>query len=160
MSLPLKRRMARVALLVAAAAPVIGLGASSASAVGLPQATDLGGLSNTDAASALGGNVDDTAHQAVGVANTTGGNAAKNLVPATTKTLDGAGQTLTPVAKKTVGNTADQVGRVAGHTAESAQGGEGLTGQLPTSGLSGTQLPTQGLHNGPMLPPINGLPAV
>jgi hypothetical protein len=152
--------MARVALLVAAAAPVIGLGAGSASAMGLPQAADLGGLSNTDAASALGGNVDDAAHQAVGVANQTGGEAAKNLVPATAKTLNGAGQAVTPVARKTVSEAADQVGRTAGHAAESAQGGEGLTDRLPTHGLSTAQLPTQGLYQGPMLPAVDGLPSV
>ena len=55
MSLPLKRRIARVALVVAAAVPVVGLGSAAASAATLPQATDLGGLSSSDAASTLGG---------------------------------------------------------------------------------------------------------
>ena len=48
MSFPLKRRIARAALLVAAAAPVIGMGATAASAAGQPQAAGLGGLSKLD----------------------------------------------------------------------------------------------------------------
>ncbi len=159
MSHPLKRRMARVALLVAAAAPVIGLGAASASAAGLPQVTDLGGLSSTDAASTLGGNVDDATHQAVGVADQTGGNAAEHLVPATGSSVQHAGTALTPVARKTVSDTTGQVGHVAGQAAHSAQGGQGLTPQLPTHGLPAAQLPTGALHNGPMLP-VNNLPGV
>lgn len=159
MSHPLKRRMAQAALLVAAAAPVIGLGAGTASAAGLPQAADLGGLSSTDAASALGGNVDGATHQAVGVANDAGRDAQDTLVPAAHKTVESAGRTLAPAAQKTVGDAAGQVGQATGHTTRSANGG-GLTGLAgPLHGVSTSQLPTESLRNGPMLP-VNGLPAV
>ncbi len=126
MSLPLKRRMARVALLVAAAAPVIGMGAASASAAGLPQVSDLGGLSTTDAASNVGGNVDGAAHQAVGVVDKTGSGAAKTLVPAAGQTVAGTGKTLAPVAKNAVG----QVG-------STAKSGGALSGGVPVKGLPG-----------------------
>ncbi len=127
MSLPLKRRMARVALLVAAAAPVIGLGATSASAVALPEATGLGGLSSMDSAANLGGSADAATHNAVGMVGDAGGSAAKTLVPTTSQTLGGASQSITPVAGKAVGDATGQVGQVAGQAAK-AGGGQGLTG--------------------------------
>lgn len=120
MSFPLKRRMARVALLVAAAAPVVAMGAGTASAAGLPQLTDLGGLSSADTASHLTGGVDST---------------AKTLTPAAGQTLDTAGRTVTPLAGKTLGDATGQVGHLAGHG--KAGHGTGLTGQLPTGSLGG-----------------------
>ncbi|MDI5970451.1 ATP-binding protein [Streptomyces sp. SL13] len=157
MSHPLKRRMAQAALLIAAAAPVIGLGAGTASAAGLPQAADLGGLSSTDAASALGDNVDGATHQAVGVANVTGRDAQQTLLPAAQKTVVSAGRTMAPAAQKTVGDAAGQVGQATGHTAQTAKGGSGLTDKLPLHGLSTGGLTTQGQQNGPMIP-AGGLP--
>lgn len=129
MSLPLKRRMARAALLVAAAAPVIGMGATTASAAALPQTADLGGLSHTDAASHLGGTLDSTTHRTVGSA---GG------------TLDSAGRTIKPAAQKTVGGAAGQVGRTVGHGTGAVQGGQGLT-HLPPAGLQTGGIPPKGL---------------
>lgn len=158
MSNPLKRRMTRVALLVAAAAPVLGIGATAANAAALPQATDLGGVSSMDAASALGGNVDNATHQAIGVAGRTGDSAQKTLIPAAQESAASAGRTLTPAAEKTVGEAAGQVGQAAGRTAQSS-GGHGVAGSLPLSGVSSPQLPTQDLHAGPNLP-VSGLPAL
>lgn len=138
MSHPLKRRMAQAALLVAAAAPVIGLGAGTASAAGLP---DLGGLSSTDAASALGSGLDGATHSAMGVASDAGHNAQATLVPAAHRTVESAGETLVPAAQKTVGDAAGQVGQATGHAAQ------------------GATRPAQGEQNGPMLP-VGGLPAL
>ncbi len=150
MSHPLKRRMAQVALLVAAAAPVIGLGAGTASAAGLPQAADLGGISSADAAAALGGTVDGATHQASGLADRAGGDAQQSLLPAAQQTAESAGHHLAPAAQKTLGDTAGQAGKATGGTA-----GGGLTGGLPLNGVA----PGDALHNGPMLP-VGALPAV
>jgi len=139
MSLPLKRRIARAALLVAAAAPVIGLGAQGASAAGLPQVAELGGLSQADAVSAL--NVGNTAHKAAGVADTTGRSAARNLVPATGKTVDTAGRTLTPAAQRTVGDAAGGLGRATGRAVTPAHGGKGSVD--PLHGVTTGKLPVQ-----------------
>ncbi|MBH0244931.1 hypothetical protein I3W98_21880, partial [Streptomyces cavourensis] len=66
MSLPLTRRIARTALLIAAgAAPVVGA-AGAASAAELPRTPDLGGLTALDGAG-LGNTVDGAARLEVGV---------------------------------------------------------------------------------------------
>ncbi|NEB56811.1 ATP-binding protein, partial [Streptomyces griseus] len=72
MSLPLTRRIARAALLIAAgAAPVVGA-AGAASAADLPAAPDLGKLTALDGAG-LGSTVDSTVQQGTQAAGDTGG---------------------------------------------------------------------------------------
>ncbi|MFI9118333.1 ATP-binding protein [Streptomyces bikiniensis] len=124
MSLPLTRRIARAALLVAAgAAPVVGA-AGSASALdhGLAPTGALGSLTAVDVAEA--GSTVDGASQA------------------TTDVVGQAGEAAAPVAEKVAGDaagtTAGQVvGKTAGAAAESA---EGPTGGALGGGLGG--LPT------------------
>ncbi|MEU6171106.1 ATP-binding protein [Streptantibioticus parmotrematis] len=135
MSLPLKRRIARAALLVAAAAPVVGLGAGSASAAGLPHTPDLGGLTNLDSASNLSGKADGLAHKAAGVVNEAGGNAAKTLAPAARQTVSETTGTLSKAAKD-----------------------NHLTDQLPVHGLTGNTLPTKDLHSTAESLPVSSLP--
>ncbi|GAA2725849.1 MULTISPECIES: ATP-binding protein [Streptomyces] len=134
MSLPLTRRIARVALLVAAgAAPVVGA-AGSASAADLVKAPDaLGGLSSVDSAN-LGNNLDSTSHQAGSVAQGVGAKA----VHTTTSTVGKATKEHVPAAQKAVGQVAGGAGKAVGETAK----GVTKTG-LPTQGL-----PTQGLPLG------------
>ena len=93
MSLPLTRRIARAALLIAAgAAPVVGA-AGSASAVDLQQAAPLGSLTALDA-DGVGGTVDGASEQVSDVAGTTGGAAVKKAAPAAGKTLGSATDSL------------------------------------------------------------------
>ncbi|WP_310722744.1 ATP-binding protein [Streptomyces sp. N2A] len=95
MSLPVTRRIARAALLVAAgAAPVIAA-AGTASAANLPvKAPDLvGGLTAPLDSHKTGDTLDRAAHQGVGVLNEAGNKAATKLAPALVETAG-------PVVKK------------------------------------------------------------
>ncbi|MGI5402714.1 ATP-binding protein [Streptomyces sp. CA-135486] len=138
MSLPLTRRIARAALLIAAgAAPVVGA-AGSASAVELPQAP-LGGLTALDA-DGLSGTVDGATQKTSTLAGNTGGEAVKQTLPAAGKTVGKAGKTATPAAQKAAGDTAGSAGQVVGETAGTATGSLG-GGGLPTDALAGGGLP-------------------
>lgn len=134
MSLPLTRRIARTALLIAAgAAPVVGA-AGAAGAAELPQTPDLGGLTSVEG-SGLGKTVEGAATPAAATAAEAGGKVVGTTLPVATKTLGEAGGKAAPAAKKTVGKAAkgdavDTLGKTA-------------TGALPTDALGG--LPTQGL---------------
>ncbi|WSV68097.1 ATP-binding protein [Streptomyces sp. NBC_01012] len=89
MSLPLTRRIARAALLIAAAAPVVGA-AGAAGAAGLPQTPALGGLTQLDGAG-LSSTLDSTSKQGSQVANETGGKVVGTALPAAGQTLEKAG---------------------------------------------------------------------
>ncbi|MFI1867705.1 ATP-binding protein [Streptomyces jumonjinensis] len=134
MSLPLTRRIARAALLIAAgAAPVVGA-AGSASAVDLQQATPLGGLSSVDAES-LGGTLDSTAAQATELAGSTGGNTVAQAVPTAGKSVGKVGGTAAPALQKTAGEVSDGATGILG-------GGAGnVTGALPADTLPLKGLP-------------------
>ncbi|MFI9495265.1 MULTISPECIES: ATP-binding protein [Streptomyces] len=93
MSLPLTRRIARAALIVAAAAPVVGA-AGAASAAGLPQTPALGGLTSLDGAG-VGNTLDSASKQGAEVAGETGGKVVGTTLPAAGKTLKKAGSTVT-----------------------------------------------------------------
>ncbi|MFD3919772.1 ATP-binding protein [Streptomyces sp. NPDC058595] len=144
MSLPLTRRIARAALLVAAgAAPVVGA-AGSASAATLPQAADLGGVSRLDGA-ALGSTLDSGAQKATGVAGEAGSDAVASSVPAAGKTLGGVARKATPVAQRAAGEAAGGAGETLGDAATSV-----TENGLPTDSLGG------GLPTGKL--PVNTLP--
>ncbi|MER7666137.1 ATP-binding protein [Streptomyces sp. NPDC096193] len=148
MSLPLTRRIARAALLIAAgAAPVVGA-AGSASAVDLPQAP-VGSLTALDA-EGVTGTLDGAAQKSTEVAGQTGGSAVKKAVPAAGKTVGKTGKTATPVAQKAAGDAAGSAGDVLGETAGGATQSLG-GGGLPTDGLAGGGLPTDQL-------PVKDLP--
>ncbi|MFJ8541416.1 ATP-binding protein [Streptomyces sp. NPDC093586] len=77
MSLPLTRRIARAALLVAAgAAAGVGAAGSASAAPGLPATPNLGGLSTLDGAN-VGKTVDGAAQNVTKAGGDTGGKAAK-----------------------------------------------------------------------------------
>ncbi|MDF3291974.1 ATP-binding protein [Streptomyces silvisoli] len=137
MSLPLKSRIARAAVLVAAAAPVIGMGASAAQAAELPATNGLSGLSSPETIH----NADTTAHKAVGVVNEAGSNAAKTVLPAATNAVSKTGQSAGPAANKLVGQANQTAGNVVGGAAKSA-----TASKLPTSNLpvGGADLPSLG----------------
>ncbi|GGX40269.1 ATP-binding protein [Streptomyces fructofermentans] len=142
MSLPLTRRIARAALLIAAgAAPVVGA-AGSASAAELPAAPDLGGLTSLDTA---GSSLDGATRHATGLAGNPGGKAVKKAVPATGKTGGKAVKKATPAAQKAAGDVAGTASGVLGDAAESAGGG------LPTDAVGKGALPAESL-------PLKGLP--
>ncbi|WP_328719580.1 ATP-binding protein [Streptomyces sp. NBC_00247] len=136
MSLPLTRRIARAVLLIAAAAPVIGA-AGAASAAGLPQTPDLGGLTNLDSAN-LSSTLDGTAQQGAKTLNETGGKLVGTAVPVAAKTVNQAGELVAPEAKDKAGKTTGQAAEVLGGTANKATGGslpvERLAGALPLGG--------------------------
>ncbi|MCX4674489.1 ATP-binding protein [Streptomyces sp. NBC_01433] len=143
MSLPLTRRIARAALLIAAgAAPVVGA-AGAAGAAELPPAPDLGGLTSLDGAG-LGDTVDSAAQQGTKTVGETGGRLVGTAIPAVGKTVGKAGAVAVPAAQKTVGETAGHTGELVGSTATAA-----TAGGLPTDSLGG------GLGGGL---PLKGLP--
>ncbi|MFD4766546.1 ATP-binding protein [Streptomyces niveus] len=144
MSLPLTRRIARAALLIAAgAAPVVGA-AGSASAAALPQTADLGGVSQLDGA-ALGNTLDNGARQATGIAGEVGAETVRTSVPAAGETLGGVARSATPVAQRAAGEAAGGAGQALGDAATSV-----TENGLPTDSL-GKGLPTDKL-------PVNTLP--
>ncbi|UYQ64222.1 ATP-binding protein [Streptomyces peucetius] len=139
MSLPLTRRIARAALLVAAgAAPVVGA-AGSAGAMELPQAP-VGGLSALDTDN-VSGTVDSVSRETTKVAGQVGGKTAEKAAPGATKTVGKAAKATTPLAKKATGDTAGQAGSLVGGATK---------GGLPTDALTGGGLPTSSLGGMPL----------
>ncbi|MFE5484591.1 ATP-binding protein [Streptomyces sp. NPDC056527] len=148
MSLPLTRRIARAALLVAAgAAPVVGA-AGSASALdhSIAPTGALSGISSLDGAG-VGNAVDGASQTATGVVGGTGTKAVGEAVPTAGKTVGAAGKTATPAAQKVAGDTAGSAGEVLGETAGAA------TRNAPSAGGLGQGLPTGG-----GVPSLGGLP--
>ncbi|MEU9979784.1 ATP-binding protein [Streptomyces sp. NPDC050856] len=122
MSLPLSRRIARAALLLAAgAAPVVGA-AGSASAVDLPKSPDLGGTLTAPDTAVLGGAVDSASHTAAGART---GTALDKAAPVVNK----VGEATAPAAGRAAGDVAGGAGEVVGRTAGAAAGA-GATGAL------------------------------
>ncbi|MER7624898.1 ATP-binding protein [Streptomyces sp. NPDC126503] len=133
MSLPLTRRIARAALLLAAgAAPVVGA-AGSASALdhGLVPTGALGNVSALDATSANDA-VDSASQTATGVVGEAGGKAVGAAAPTAGKTVDAAGKTATPLAQEATGDAADSAGRLVTRTTEDPT--QGTLGGLPLGG--------------------------
>ncbi|MBP0460749.1 ATP-binding protein [Streptomyces montanisoli] len=120
MSLPMTRRIARAALLVAAgaAAPVVAAGAANAAS--LPGATDLGAVSSLDGAN-VGNTLDRGAQQATDMAGQTGSHIVGTAVPAAGRTVGSAGKTVAPAAQKVAGDTAGTAGTMLGDTAKNNQ---------------------------------------
>ncbi|GGT82297.1 MULTISPECIES: ATP-binding protein [Streptomyces] len=125
MTLPLTRRIARAALLVAAgAAPVVGA-AGSASALdhSLAPTGALSGVSSLDGAG-VGNTVDGASKTATGLAGdkTVG------------KAVDRAGKTATPTAQKAAGSAGEILGETAGAATESTPATDGLGEGVPSLG--------------------------
>ncbi len=143
MSLPLTRRIARAALLVAAgAAAGVGAAGSASAAPELPATPNLGGLTALDGAN-VGNTVDAAAQNVTETAGDTGGKAVKKTVPAAGKTGGSLVKKTTPVAQKTAGDAAGSAGDVVGDTAKTA-----TESGLPTDALGKGGLPVQGLPVG------------
>ncbi|WP_405998697.1 ATP-binding protein [Streptomyces sp. NBC_00829] len=132
MSLPLTRRIARAALLIAAgAAPVVGA-AGSAGAAELPSAP-LDSVTALDAGS-VSGALDGATQKTSDLAGNTGGEAVKQTVPAAGKTVGKAGRTATQkAAGDAKGGAGDVLGQTTG-TATDSLGGD----TLPTGSLTDT----------------------
>ncbi|MEU3224148.1 ATP-binding protein [Streptomyces sp. NPDC006976] len=130
MSLPLTRRIARTALLIAAgAAPVVGA-AGAAGAAELPQAPDLGGLTSVEG-SGLGKTAEGAAQPASDTAGKAGGKVVGTTLPVASKTLGDVGTKAAPAAKnvtKAAKGAAD--GDAVGTVSKTAEGG------LPTDALT------------------------
>lgn len=131
MSLPLTRRIARAALLIAAgAAPVVGaVGSASAATADLPATPNLGGLTALDStpvgttADGATQKVDGLAGGADGKVVKSGSEAARKAVPAAGETVGKAGKQATPLAQKAAGNLTGQAGGLLGDTSQTATGG-------------------------------------
>ncbi|MFE0427634.1 ATP-binding protein [Streptomyces sp. NPDC058953] len=158
MSLPLTRRIARAALLIAAgAAPVVGA-AGSASAVDLGQAAPVAGLTALDA-DGVSTTVDGAARQTTELAGGAGGDAVRQTVPAAGKALGGASRAAAPAAEETAGEAAGNAGGLLGKTADGAAkslGDSGLTAGSLEGGLPTEALPMEGLTSGGL--PVETLP--
>ncbi|MFF2405575.1 ATP-binding protein [Streptomyces sp. NPDC058092] len=129
MSLPLTRRIARAALLIAAgAAPVVGA-AGAAGAAELPQPPELGGLTTVDG-TGLGRTVDGASQQGTKAAGETGGKVVGTTLPAAGKTVGKAGAQAAPAVQNAAGGAAGSAGKVLGGAA-----GTATRGGLPTHGL-------------------------
>lgn len=181
MSLPLTRRIAKVALLVAAGAAPLAGATGPAQALNLPESRSLDSLNKLDPSAAQGA-VDGVVQGARPTVERTGDQVLDSAVPTVGRTLDGAGQTVTPVSERTPTKADDQVaqlldtaGKVSEHgdlpktsqlldTVERQSlptdrldlkgitGGQGVSDQLPTEGLPLQDLPTENTR-------IGGLPA-
>lgn len=129
MSNALKRRMAKVALVIAAGAAPVVASAGSASALSLPT-TDLGGLSNLDTAS-LGDKTDSALQNTSAVAGELGGEAVKAAVPAVGKAAGSLSRSATePSIMETAGAATGAAATVVGETT-SQLNGKGLPGPVP-----------------------------
>ncbi|NED07044.1 ATP-binding protein, partial [Streptomyces sp. SID6648] len=109
MSLPLTRRIARAALLIAAGAtPVVGA-AGAASAADLPAAPELGGLTALDGAN-VGNTLDSAAQQGTQAAGETGGRLVGTALPAAGETVGKSAKVAVPAAQETAGQAAGNAG--------------------------------------------------
>jgi len=149
MSLPLTRRIARAALLVAAgAAAGVGAAGSASAAPELPAAPNVGGLTALDGAS-VGNTVDGAAQNVTGLAGDAGSNAVKKAVPNAGKTGGSVAKKAAPAAQRAAGAAAGSVGEIVGVTTQTAsQNG----GALPAGSLAKGSLPNTGNL------PVKGLP--
>ncbi|MFD5429931.1 glycosyltransferase, partial [Streptomyces sp. NPDC127084] len=164
MSLPLTRRIARAALLVAAgAAPVVGA-AGSASAVDLAPTHDLGGgLTQLDGV-AVGDATDGTAQKATATAQEAGGKLVGTALPVARGTFAETARTGAPAVQETAGQAVDSSTALMGETGATAvsQGlpaAEALAAGVPDAG---TTLPADALPADPMATtpiPAHTLPA-
>ncbi|KOU70124.1 ATP-binding protein [Streptomyces sp. MMG1533] len=151
MSLPLTRRIARAALLVAAgAAAGVGAAGSASAAPELPATPNLGGLTALDGAS-VGDTVDGAAQNLTGTAAEAGGKAVQKAVPAAGKNK-GKGKAVkkaTPSVDKTAGEVAGSAKDVLGDTTSTATKGGLPTDSLTKDGLSAADtLPVKSLPVG------------
>mgnify|MGYP001412250726 CR=1 FL=1 len=140
MSLPLTRRIARAALVAAAgAAPVVLGAAGTAQAVELPKTANLDALSSLDngALSTPQQTLSRAAELALG---SSGREAVDNAVPAAAATVRATGDTLLPTAERTLRSTD---GRAAGLVARVAE--QTLGDQLPTESLVSDKVRVSGL---------------
>ncbi|MFF5250608.1 ATP-binding protein [Streptomyces leeuwenhoekii] len=143
MSLPLSRRIARAALLVAAgAAAGVGTAGSASAAPELQATPNLGALTALDGAN-VATTVDDAAQKTTGLAGDAGSKAVKQTVPAAGKTGGKAVKKTAPTAQKAAKDVAGAAGDIVGDTAQTA-----TKGGLPTGALGKGGLPVQGLPLG------------
>ncbi|PNE39101.1 MULTISPECIES: ATP-binding protein [Streptomyces] len=113
MSLPVTRRIARAALLVAAGAAPVVAAAGSANAVNLPpQGNELGGLTTVDSANTAK-TLDGAARTGVGLVNKTGDEAARTLAPALVRTLAPIVEEAAPLTQETARQAEDAARPVA-----------------------------------------------
>lgn len=116
MSLPVTRRIARAALLVAAGAAPVVAAAGSAGAVELPAKTpDLGGLTAPLESKNTSATLDRTAHHGVGLLNEAGSKAATKLAPALVETAAPAVKKAMPLTQGAADKAEALVRPIAAH---------------------------------------------
>lgn len=164
MSLPLTRRIAQAALVVAAGAvPVVAAGAAHAATPELPAVPNLGSLSQIDTAG-LGGSVQNAAHHTGQLAGAGAGKAVAAGVPVVADAAGTAAGGAIPLANRSIGSTAVQATQVAGQTAGTTRGLSSLgqaaghaTRSMPTDALQDT---AQGASAEALGLPARAVPAV
>ncbi|ARZ68074.1 ATP-binding protein [Streptomyces sp. HU2014] len=134
MSLPLSRRIARVALLVAAGAGSVAGAAGAANAADLKAPELANGITAVDGAN-LGKNIDAASHQAGTVTTHVGHAAIDTTVPAATDTVGKAAKTGAPAAQKVAGDLGGSTAGLVGTAAQTATKGGGVTKNLPVGNL-------------------------
>ncbi|MCX4746922.1 hypothetical protein OG455_15555 [Kitasatospora sp. NBC_01287] len=169
MSLPLSRRIAQAALLVAASAtPLVAAGSASASQL-VPQGTDLGqGISRLDGVTA-NSNLKTEAHQLGQALGTTGAVLSGTAVPAAADTTGTAAANTLPQTDKLTdpAQLVDQLGHHDGSTtsangqlADAAGKVAMLTPLGPLGGLAGGALPGAAPRAMPMMGQAPAMPAM
>ncbi|GAB2590233.1 hypothetical protein GCM10027168_24160 [Streptomyces capparidis] len=159
MSLPLTRRIARAALLVAAGAVPVAGAAGAASAAELPLAAKPGGLTQPDLVD-LGNKLDTASRNSTEAIGKTGSRAIGTTVPAAGRTVGSVSKTALPAVPalqkavgsaigqtaKGVGETAGNAGKLVGGTAETVKDVQGAArgtqpeqpqAQTPKAGKAG-----------------------
>ncbi|MFG2223725.1 ATP-binding protein [Streptomyces sp. NPDC048644] len=140
MSLPVSRRIARAALLIAASAAPLVAAAGSASAVDLSKASDLGGLTGLDSPQ-TSETLDHTARDGVDVVNRTGTAAVQKLAPALVETAGPAVEKAAPTTQRAAEGAGDLLGKTAKHGLSTdtlaTDAVKGVAGSAPAKGLLG-----------------------
>ncbi|MCB5911881.1 ATP-binding protein [Streptomyces pinistramenti] len=149
MSLPVSRRIARAALLVAASAAPMVAAAGSASAVDLSKASDLGGVTSLDSPQ-TSETLDHTARDGVDVVNKAGTAATQKLAPALVETAGPVVEKAAPTTQRAAKGAKDLLGHTARHGLStntlatdavkglaSTDAVQGVTHSLPGKGLLG-----------------------
>ncbi|GAA0391217.1 ATP-binding protein [Streptomyces luteireticuli] len=143
MSLPLTRRIAQAALLVAASAGAAAGAAGAASADTLKAPDALGAVSMADGAQ-LGNKVDAVSHQAGALTTDAGNKVVHTALPATQHALGTAGTTGKSALESTQHTTGQLAGQAGQAVGGAAQGVAKSGGNMPAGGNVTKALPHLG----------------
>ncbi|QMU75187.1 ATP-binding protein [Streptacidiphilus sp. PB12-B1b] len=154
MSLPLSRRIAQAAFVVAAGAVPAVLAGSASAASMLPAVPDLGAVSQPDGGN-LGGNLQNATHQTGQLAGAGASSTVGAAVPAVADATGATASKALPATDGVVGGATRQLGQVTGNPTGSLGGVGGLTRSMPAP--AGVSLPAAAPAAAPSSP-LSSLP--